>query len=629
MNPSYLELVNFRSHKYTKIDLSNFDIAVVVGKNGEGKSSIIYGITYVLWGDVPDINSLSDLVSEDTNSMSATMGFVHDDGNTYKIKRGINITGVKKKTATGHLTLSKELADGTFEDISGNGIDETTKIISNLMGGLTYKTALYSNFNLQGESDKFMQAKPAERRKLFEDILNLKPYETLEKAARAKVKEAKDILRSLDYDDNKEKTIEAEIKTIEAVLQDLKNRTGITQISIESLVKSIKQLEMLISGGTADLETKQQSLYTEIARLRSQSEACKTQIDECNVFIQRKAEIVTKYESLQLLNKQFEAAGQTKQKYAELSGQLNVISAKIQMHSDDIKKRTQEAVDVDAKLENQQKELRAKYSIAEDQTDIPSGLQDLLATKTAEQAQIQTSITGIRTQQDQCQKAIDEVQAEIATLVAEIKAIDAQVEKIEKSGPLCPVFGRECGSLHKDNIDQEIAALKQSRLQKVEIGTKTKATRTATEKEIKALSDQVVVLEKQDKELFKQSSGIEASIKQYNSLVADVAATKASISTVIENNKTALLQLQTKLEGAEKEIALLGFDADKFIETEAQVILLRSQQWDVHYQSMIVAEETIKGLNEKNVDLGNRMNLIGAGMALDQLDVLKEVTLQI
>lgn len=610
MNPIYLELVNFRSHKRTAVDLSSVDSAVIIGKNGDGKSSIIYAMIYLLWGEVPDVATLMDLVSKGAKDMSVVMEFIHDDGAIYRIERGIKITGTKRKTANGYLTLSQKTADGKLNDISGNSIDATTQKISDLMGGLTYKTALYSNFNLQGESDKFMQARPSERRKLFEDILNLKPYETLEKAARAKSKEAKDMLRSLDYDDSKELSTEQAIKETEVTLQNLKRQAGIAQIGVESLVKSIKQLEIGMSEGTVELETKQQNLYVEITQLRNQSDACYKQLKECQVVIDIKEEIIAKYEALQTINRDFEIAGQNKQQYFKLSGERNVIATKLQAAENNIRKLEQDIVNIDAKLARRIAELCQQFAVQD--TDLSSALTNAIVGLKTEQSNAQQVATTIRVQQSESQKSLEGVQAEIATLIAEIKAIDEQLLKIEKSGPLCPVFGRECGLLDKKNVAQEIEALQQTRKNKVDLGTQKKLVRTNIEEETKKLTQQLLTLNEQDKQYIQRINGAETSLRLFNELQAETQTVKVSASQALSVENGNMHALQTELTRLDADIAALGFNLAAFNQLEIQVNALRQQQWDVQYQKVLVAEEAVKGLNAKNADLGHRINLLGA-----------------
>lgn len=610
MNPVYLELNNFRSHKHTSIDLSAVDSAVIIGKNGDGKSSIIYAMIYLLWGEVPDVATLMDLVSKGAKDMSVIMEFMHDDGAIYRIERGIKITGAKRKTANGYLTLSQKTAAGDLNDISGNSIDATTQKISNLMGGLTYKTALYSNFNLQGESDKFMQARPGDRRKLFEDILNLKPYETLEKAARAKSKEAKDMLRSLDYDDSKESATEQAVKDTEATLQDLKRQAGIAQIGVESLVKAIKQLEMSMSEGTSELETKQQSLYAEITQLRNQSDACYKQLKECQIVIDIKGEIIEKYNALQTINKDFEVAGQNKQQYLKSSGERNVIATKLQTAENNIRKLEQDILNANAKLTQRIAELQQQFELQD--TELSVALKDIVATLNAEQANSQQAVTKIRAQQGELQKNMEGIQGEIATLIAEIKAIDEQLAKIEKSGPLCPVFGRECNLLDKQNVAQEIETLQQTRKVKVELGTQKKLARTSVEEEMKSLEQQLLEINKQDKQYIQRINNAETSLRLFNELQTETAAVKSNADKALATENSNLQGLQVELTNLDNDIANLGFDLVAFSQLESQVNILRQQQWDVQYQKVLVAEEAVKGLNEKSADLGHRINLLGA-----------------
>jgi exonuclease SbcC len=48
--PRKLRLKNFLSYRECTVDLSGLHMAVLCGKNGDGKSALLDGMTWALWG---------------------------------------------------------------------------------------------------------------------------------------------------------------------------------------------------------------------------------------------------------------------------------------------------------------------------------------------------------------------------------------------------------------------------------------------------------------------------------------------------------------------------------------------------------------------------------------------------
>ena len=91
-------LNNFRSHKELELELS--DLNVLIGENGAGKSSILEGICYALFGAVASGAKKNELIREGQKSGGVTLIF----SNNYKLVRdfssGIRLIDDKNKIIT-------------------------------------------------------------------------------------------------------------------------------------------------------------------------------------------------------------------------------------------------------------------------------------------------------------------------------------------------------------------------------------------------------------------------------------------------------------------------------------------------------------------------------------------------
>tara|TARA_B100000749_G_scaffold176567_1_gene136376 strand:+ start:246 stop:647 length:402 start_codon:yes stop_codon:yes gene_type:complete len=133
MIPSKLRLTNFMCYRGTTeaLDFDQFDVACIIGENGNGKSALLEAITWVIWGKTKVLFS-KDLITKGENDMLVDFEFfidyISDDSelnNKYKIIRSI-------RTKSGGSILDLQQFDGiNYVSISGDTISETQKLIIN------------------------------------------------------------------------------------------------------------------------------------------------------------------------------------------------------------------------------------------------------------------------------------------------------------------------------------------------------------------------------------------------------------------------------------------------------------------------------------------------------------------
>ncbi len=176
MKPLKLYMRNFKSYgeETPVFDFEAFDIVLLTGENGNGKSSIADAIAWCIWGQCKGMTGrggMDDLVRTGADEMEVSLIF-EEDGNQYKVIR-------KRDKRRGQSALDLFIEDGgEFIPISGNRIDETQSKIQSLIK-LDYDTYLCTAYLSQGKADMFATKKPNERKEVLAEILNLSSYDKL------------------------------------------------------------------------------------------------------------------------------------------------------------------------------------------------------------------------------------------------------------------------------------------------------------------------------------------------------------------------------------------------------------------------------------------------------------------
>ncbi|MEM8488790.1 MAG: SMC family ATPase [Bacteroidota bacterium] len=188
MVPVELKLSNFLSYGEDSqtLDFSQFHVACLSGKNGQGKSALLDAITWVLWGQgrkssgghKPD----EELLRIGSRRMQVELVF-DVEGVRYRVMRAYqrSATGKTSKATMELQVLDTETAEG--RPITRSSIRETEHALDEILG-LDYNTFINSAFLLQGRSDEFTKKKPNERKEILGRILNLGKYDRLALMAR-------------------------------------------------------------------------------------------------------------------------------------------------------------------------------------------------------------------------------------------------------------------------------------------------------------------------------------------------------------------------------------------------------------------------------------------------------------
>jgi DNA repair protein SbcC/Rad50 len=234
MRPLHLKLSNLLSHKDTEIDLAAIRAACIQGDNGAGKSGLLDGILYALFGQTSR-GTGDSLVKTGETEMGAIFDFIQA-GRCYRASR--------KRVSTGRgrsdMALGVYNGDGPSSlEVIATG-DAVTESVMKVLGR-DFKTFTASSFLLQGQQEKIILSTPKERFQIVFNILGLDRY--------SKYKET--FTRRKNRLNDRASVLEEEIARIIAEMVDpeelLNSRTDLEQ-TLSTLRSTIRDKESLMTS---------------------------------------------------------------------------------------------------------------------------------------------------------------------------------------------------------------------------------------------------------------------------------------------------------------------------------------------------------------------------------------------
>jgi exonuclease SbcC len=260
MIPLQLSLKNFLSYSAASIDFSGLHTACICGANGAGKSSLLEGITWAIWGECR-ATSEDDAIS--TGAMDVRVDFTFQmHGETCRVIR------TRQRDGSGGLEFQIQTTGGQFRTLTQKGMRSTQILIDEYLK-IDYDTFINSAYLRQGKADEFMLKKPADRKQILADLLKLDLYEQLADRAKDAAKQYKLQVEVLTDNLADYRVQLAEIDGITQQQEDVKIEIASLQqlqVAAEQELESIKTI-------ARQRETWQQQLNWEQKRDRELSQA--------------------------------------------------------------------------------------------------------------------------------------------------------------------------------------------------------------------------------------------------------------------------------------------------------------------------------------------------------------------
>ncbi|HPX95267.1 MAG TPA: SMC family ATPase [Brevefilum fermentans] len=194
MIPVKLRIEGFLSYREAvELDFTSFNLACISGANGAGKSALLDAMTWALFGQARKRDE--SIINNHPSVKAAVVIFDFDfEGARYRVQR-INPRG--KPTTVDFFIEADAGEDRYWKSLTEHTLRETNAKIESTLR-MDFDTFTNASFFLQGKADQFASARPADRKRILNNILGLEIWETYRDAASQKRRDFEKTVKSLE-----------------------------------------------------------------------------------------------------------------------------------------------------------------------------------------------------------------------------------------------------------------------------------------------------------------------------------------------------------------------------------------------------------------------------------------------
>ncbi len=243
-----IELGNFLSHNETKIEFNN-GVTVFVGDNGSGKSSIIDGITFALFGKhTRKLNK--GLIKHGTSQGFSKVEFNVNETQYTAIRKIDKKGGLSAQFYENVNNELIEIAAGERKKYGESMTEEIEKKI-----GLSFEKLKIASIVQQGELNSIIKAKPKEFKELLNTIIGIDKLDTATEIMKIVIKDFREKIRKdIGFDDMDIERVSKDLETYQKELDE--SIPGKKRFEEEQKIckKELSELRQKVENDTTKLE---------------------------------------------------------------------------------------------------------------------------------------------------------------------------------------------------------------------------------------------------------------------------------------------------------------------------------------------------------------------------------------
>ena len=263
-----------------KVLLNKSTTTLIIGKNGEGKSTILDALCFSLFGK-PFRNINKGQLVNSINGKNCLVTIEFDIGpRQYKIIRGI-------KPNIFEIYVNDELMN---QDAAAK---DYQKILEQQILKLNYKT--FTQVVILGSASfvPFMQLPPGQRREVIEDILDIRIFSIMNQLLKEKVQETKNEIATIETEISKAKTkVESQTAIIKTISDAKADNIRSIQTQIANSLKEIEstqsEVDVLIReiGDLKDKTTSQEQIKEDLKKAGQLQQRLLQKVETCEHHVE-------------------------------------------------------------------------------------------------------------------------------------------------------------------------------------------------------------------------------------------------------------------------------------------------------------------------------------------------------
>lgn len=419
-----VKLENWKSHDTTEMEFSE-GTNVLVGIMGSGKSAVLDGITYGLFGTVPAVRNrritLDDLIrkrpmKEDTAKVEVE--FTDPQGASYIVKR---------KIERGKGTTFAEIRQKEGELIDKPNSTSVTEHVTTLLqvDFDFYRRMIYAE---QNQLDLFLTLEPRERRRRVDELLKINKFENARKNVVTIVNRLKDRLEDRE-EELRELREDEEIEALPSLEEELKE----TENERQELAEKKEQIKPEIKKVEERLD-KLEKVKNEIEDLSKKIESVKARIETLNQQIAKDKEKLGKHVDTTL---------------EDLEGRVEDLKEKLKEKKEEAERLESEASSSTAevsKLKTEKKSLKSEIEDIKEKINEKENSQEELE---------EIDVPKLSEELESLKDNREDLRDESSGLKARINDLRNSLEELREAESTCPVCGRPLKPEKKSKLIQE------------------------------------------------------------------------------------------------------------------------------------------------------------------------------